>query len=127
MGSADNKGDLCYECIAACVDDLLIASKSPQLILDALNNKHNFTVKGTGHISYHLSCDFTRDGNNELCLTHHKCFYKMSDSHMSIFGSKPSSCCHSPLEKADHLEIDTAKFLNADVIRQRQSLIGVIQ
>ena len=84
-------------------------------------------MKGTRPISCTLSYDFTRDGNNELCLTHHKCFYKMSDSHMSIFGSKPSSCCHSPLEKADHLEIDTAKFLNADVIRQRQSLIGVIQ
>ena len=66
MRRANNKEDLKHEHIVICVDDLLIVSKSPQIILDALINKHKFKLKGTRNISYHLGCDFSRDGSNEL-------------------------------------------------------------
>ena len=36
-----------YECIVVCVDDLLIASKSPQAIADPLTNNYKFKLKGT--------------------------------------------------------------------------------
>ena len=48
------------------MDELLIESKSPQLIVDALTKKHNLKLKGTGPISYHLGCHFIQDSNNEL-------------------------------------------------------------
>ena len=66
MRRVDDKDDLHYEDIVVCVDDLLIASKSAQLIVDALTSKHNFKLKDTGPISYHLGLNFTRDGNNDL-------------------------------------------------------------
>ena len=84
-------------------------------------------MKGTGPISYHLGCDFTRDSNNELFLAPQKYIEKMSDSYVSIFGSKPKSTYHSPLEKNDHPELDTTEFLDADGIQQYQSLIGALQ
>ena len=93
----DNKWDLHYEFVEVYVDNLIIASKSPQLIVCALTNKHSFKLKGTRPISYHLGCDFPRYGKNELCLAPRKHIENMSDSYASIFGSKPKSIYHSPL------------------------------
>ena len=47
-----------YEYIAVYVDDLLIASKEPQGIIDELENTHNFKLKGTGPIAFHLGCNY---------------------------------------------------------------------
>ena len=44
-----------------------------------------------------------------------------------IFRSKPSNKIHSPLEKGDHLELDTSKFLNQDSIQKCQSLFSALQ
>ena len=46
-------GDI-YEYLAVYVDDLAFAVKDPQAFVDRLQNKHNFKVKGTGPISFHL-------------------------------------------------------------------------
>ena len=37
-----------YECIAVCVDDLLIASKNPQDIVDQLTKTHKFNLRAQG-------------------------------------------------------------------------------
>ena len=42
------------ECIAVCVDDMLIASKYPQGEVDALINKQRFRLKVADSMSYHL-------------------------------------------------------------------------
>ena len=55
-----------YECITLCADDLLIASKDQKGILDVLNNKNSFKLKGTGPIYYHIDCDFDRDDYDDL-------------------------------------------------------------
>jgi hypothetical protein len=54
---AHRKGDIC-EHVAVCVDDLAIAAKAPKEIADALVNKCNFELKGTGPVSFHLDCGF---------------------------------------------------------------------
>ena len=48
-----DKGDH-YEHIAVYVDDLLIASRNAQSIIDSLTNEYKFKLKGTGPISFHL-------------------------------------------------------------------------
>ena len=48
-----------YEYIAVYVDDLLIVSNNPQELTDTFMKEHNFKLKGTGPISFHLGCDFT--------------------------------------------------------------------
>ena len=52
-----DKGDH-YEHISLCMDDLLIASKMPSSVIDDLENKHNFKLKGTQPVTFHLGCDF---------------------------------------------------------------------
>ena len=90
----DSKEDLHHENIASCMDNLLISSKSPQIISDALDNKHNFKLKCDEPTSHHYGCDFTRDGSNELCLASHKNIDKMLYSHASMFGLTQKSSCH---------------------------------
>jgi len=44
--------------VAVYVDDLVITSKDPKAITDALTNCHGFKLKGTGPIEYHLGMTF---------------------------------------------------------------------
>jgi hypothetical protein len=41
-----------------------------------------------------------------------------------VFGEKPLSKVHSPLEKGDHPELDTSELLDQTGVQQYQSLIG---
>ena len=48
-----------YECIGVCVDDLIIASRNPQPIIDEPQAKpHSFKLKGTEPVNFHLGCDY---------------------------------------------------------------------
>ena len=66
-----DKGDH-WEYIAVYVDDLLIASKNPSLIIDTLEKEHAFKLKGTGPTEFHLGCDFMRDDEGVLCYGPYK-------------------------------------------------------
>ena len=61
-----HKGDH-WEYVAVYVDDLLIASREPNLIIQLLEEVHRFKLKGSGPTSFHLGCDFTRDEDSVLC------------------------------------------------------------
>ena len=91
MRKSNNKEYSQYERVSACVGHFIIASKSPQVVADVLINKHGIKLKGTGSIYYDADCDFTQDGNNELCLAPRETISKMSDSCASILGSNPKS------------------------------------
>jgi hypothetical protein len=117
-----------YEYIAAYVDDLMIASRDPQAIIDQLEAKpHSFKLKGTGAMSFHLGCDYFRDEDNTLCVGPRKYIEKMSALYEGMFGSRPKTNVSSPIEKNDHPELDTSPLLDADGIKQYQSLIGILQ
>jgi hypothetical protein len=51
----------------------------------------------------------------------------MEESYKQFFGERPQQQYSSPLEKGDHPELDTTKFLDQEKIRIYQSLIGAIQ
>ena len=51
-------GNVC-ECVAVHVDDLAFAVKDPKAFAEALEKKHNFKLKGTGELSFHLGADFS--------------------------------------------------------------------
>ena len=122
-----DKGDH-YEYIACYVDDLAIASRNPQAIIDALEgDPNNFKLKGTGPMEFHLGCDFFRDDFGTLCIGPRKYIERMEAQHESLFGYKPKTNISSPLEKNDHPELDTSPLLDEDGINKYQSLIGVLQ
>jgi hypothetical protein len=61
------KGNL-YEYVAVYVVNLATAMKDPKEFTDVLEKKHNFKLKGTGPISFHLRMGFSRDEDNTLCI-----------------------------------------------------------
>ena len=95
------KGSL-YEYIDVYVDDLAISAKNPKEITVNLMKKHDFKLKGTGPIKYHLGCDLFRDETGTLCFSPRKYIEKMMDGYLTIFVVKPKSNISSPLEKGAH-------------------------
>jgi hypothetical protein len=117
-----------YEYIACYVDDLAIASKNPQAIIDALEGApNNFKLKGTGPMTFHLGCDYFRDKDGTLCAGPRTYVDRMIAQYVSLFGCKPKMNVSSPLEKNDHPELDDSELLDEDDIIKYQSLIGVLQ
>ena len=51
----------------------------------------------------------------------------MINAYVCLFGTKPKTLYHSPLEKGDHPEGDDSEFLLSDNIKKYQSLIGAMQ
>ena len=116
-----------YEYVATYVDDLIIASKDPQSIIDALEKKHKFNLKGTGPLEFHLGCDYFRDEDGNLCVAPKRYIERMVVSFEQMFGHKPKQKYSSPLEKNDHPELDMSPLLDMDGIKRYQSLIGALQ
>ena len=117
-----------YEYVAVYVDDLAFAVDNPQQFVDNLCNKHNFNLKGTGPISYHLGANFSRDKDGILCMSPKKYITeRLASSYLTMFGEKPRTKCKSPLEKGDHPETDISDLLDINGIQQYQSLIGSLQ
>jgi len=107
-----DKGDH-YEYIAACVDNLMIASKDPDLIIKILMEKHQFKLKGTGPTKFHLGCDFFCDEEGVLCYAPKKHTEKILENYCRIFGAWPKPAT-SPLPTGDHPELETSELLNED-------------
>ena len=58
-----------WEYVACYVDDLLIASKIPQAIIDQLEGEpHKFKLKGTETVEFQLGCDYWTDETGTLCV-----------------------------------------------------------
>ena len=121
-----DKGDH-YEYVAVYVDDLLIASRNPQEIIDWLEKKILFKLKGTGPISFHLGCDIFCNENNTLCIGPKSYIERLSMQYQSMFGKKPMTVYTSHLSGNDHPEINATLFLDDDGIMQYQSILGVLQ
>eukprot|EP00957_Ditylum_brightwellii_P186521 14200935-Ditylum_brightwellii.AAC.1 len=120
-------GDV-WEYIAVYVDDLAIAMKNPQQLVDTLSSPpFKFKLKGTGPITHHLGMQFTRDADGTLCLESKKYLQKITENYERHFGSKPKTVYLSPIEKGDHPEVDTTEFLDEEKIKLYQSLIGALQ
>ena len=49
-----------WEYITVYVDALVFAVRDPKAIITLFEEKHNYKLRGTGSISYHLGCDFFR-------------------------------------------------------------------
>jgi hypothetical protein len=119
-----------YEYIAVYVDDLLFAMTDPETFVNILSDKrgkYKFKLKGTGPITFHLGCDFARDKDDVMTMAPKKYIQKMIDGYIRMFGEKPRSVYHSPLEEGDHPELDTSEILDIEGVTKYQSLIGSMQ
>ena len=55
-----------YEYISVYVNYLEISERGPKILMDALENKDDYFLKGTGPISFHVRCDFFCESNGVL-------------------------------------------------------------
>ncbi len=116
-----------YEYVATYVDDLLLCSKDPKAIIEALEQKYKLKLKGTGPTTFHLGCNFSRDDDGTLCVEPRQYIDRMIDSYVEMFGTKPKQTYTSPLEKGDHPELDDTCELDIEGVKKYQSLIGALQ
>ena len=87
-------GDV-YEHVAVYVDDLALALKDPQALLDQLtSDPYNFKLKGSGPITFHLGMDFFRDSDGVLCMAPKKYIEKMIANYERLFGEKQIGRAH---------------------------------
>ena len=93
---------------------LVIASRDPKKIIDALEKDARFKLKGVGPISYHLGCDYTRDADGTLSVGPRKYIEKMIGAYEQMFGESPKNHS-SPLERNDHPEVDESDELTRKV------------
>lgn len=120
-------GDGYYECFGVYVDNLATFAKDPQKIINHLTDVHHFKLKGTRLITFHLGCDFKCDKHGVMCISLTKYISKVVDADKQMFGCSPVGNVLSPLEKGDHLELDTLELLDHEGIERYQSLIGSLQ
>ena len=113
----------CYDYITVNVDDLAISAKNPKKITDDLQFKHHFKLKGTGPLTHHLGCTYTRDPDGTHVVDPTKYMVKILDTYKHTFGSKTKKArlLH---EESDHPELGTSEQCNDEQIRQYQTIIG---
>jgi hypothetical protein len=109
------ENDGLYEYIAVYVDDLLIAARDPNSIVQALQEKHQFKLKGVGSHTYHLGCNYFHDMDSTLCYGPRKYTDKIMAQYENMFDCKPREYT-SPLEKGNHPEVDCSDELDSDGI-----------
>jgi hypothetical protein len=94
-----NMGDH-YAYLASYVDDMAIASRNPQAIIDALEGApNNFKLKGMGVMEFHLGCDSFRDKSGTLCVGPQKYIKRMVHQYKALYGEKPSNKVTPPLRR----------------------------
>jgi hypothetical protein len=71
------------------------------LTLEVCTLQHKVKLKGTGTVAFHLGCNFFCDDKGILCMAPKKKVEKMTMGYKQMFGEKPSTKVHSPLEKGD--------------------------
>jgi len=112
-----------YEYIAVYTDDLTIASKRPQDIIEALTDVHKFKLKGTDPLNFLLGCDYKREDDGLLSMAPKKYILKMKDTYVRLFGENPKEY-QSPLEPNSNPELDVSELLEGDDIKIFQTLVG---
>ena len=116
-----------WEYICAWVDDLLILSKDPMAVVNALKSK--FTLKGVGKPEYYLGADMAHRETPETVFVMGSTTYvkKILSEFERIMGYAPKKGITSPLEPSDHPELDNTELLSKDDQQKYWSLIGMLQ
>ena len=89
---------------------------------------HDFKLKGSKEVNFHLGCSFVRDSTGTLCMDVGRYIDKMCDNYSRLFPGSPISKKYwQPLETGDHPKLDVSAFCNKNDIEVYQSMIGSMQ
>ena len=121
------RNDDVYEYIGVCVDDLAIVMRDPQFIIDILQRKYFFKLKGTGPLVFHLGADFFRDSSGTSCVSPIKYIDRIVSNYKMTFDENLKMFYKAPLATDDHPKLNTFEFLDATGTQQHQFIIGSLQ
>ena len=115
-----------YDYVCVYVDDLLVASKEPQNIIEPLKEKYGYELKGVGEPEYYNGGDISRtpEGKWEFSAKTYvknvcEKIEKLLDISLKNYGS--------PMETGDHPEVDETDLLDPEQVSIYQMLIGCAQ
>ena len=120
-----DKGDH-YEYMGVYVDDLIIASKSPQDIIREV--EHFYILKGVGPPEFYLGADFGKikgpfNEKGETTTWSAKTYLKnVCDKIEKLIG--PLRCYAHPMDPEYRPELDESSLLNLDDVSKYRMLIG---
>ena len=116
-----------YEYVAVIVDDLLIFSQQPNLILEPLQKIYNFELKGVGSPEYYSGADVEFDKNIGLWKWSAKTYIKNVCTRLEKLLEVTLKNYGSPMEAGDHPELDETDLLYGNDISIYQMMIGCAQ
>ena len=117
---ADSKDH--YEYLCTHVDDFMIVSKEPQIIMDLIEAEYN--IKGKGPPDYYLGNDYKKHPNGNWVVGCKKYLCEAIRRVEAEFG--PLKKNSIPLVGSDHPEEDTSDFLSDDDHTRYQMLVGML-
>ena len=117
---AENKAH--YEYVCTYVDDFIIASKHPEIIMKLI--KEVYDIKGEGPPEYYLGNDY-KVYNGRYAVGCKK-YIKESIRRIEVLSKITIKRQSTPLLTGDHPELDTSEFLDDDGHRHYQMLIGML-
>ena len=105
--------DIC-KYIYVYVDDLEIGIRDLKILMDALENRYKFKIKGMGPIEFKSGCNLFHHSNCVLWFLLHKYTGKMVQTYVNIFGSNPrqNKDVRDHLKQGYYQELDTLGVLD---------------
>ena len=121
-----------YEYLCTWVDDLLFASRNPMWLMERLEKKCGYKLKGVGSPEYYLGADIKRvdkDVHDDGVLTMGSTTYvkRCLDNYEKILGLKPPKKVSTPIDPKYAPELDTTDPLDNQGRAIYWSLIGMLQ
>ena len=115
-----------YEYIATWVDDLLIASKNPSIIIEQIEDIYK--LKGVGIPEYYLGADIeeVRVDGKKYIATSAKTYIKRTLERIIELNEWQLRNYNSPADPDYHPELDITPFLNEDQHSKFRMMIGCL-
>ena len=89
-------------------------ARDTKSLMNSLEIRYKFKLKGKGLLEFHLRCDFFCDRDGVIYFEPHIYFGNMVHTYMTMFGSKPkvNKAVIDPLEQGDIPDLDTSELLD---------------
>ena len=78
-------------------------------------------------MSYHLGADYFEDPDGTFVSQPKKYIDKLAGTYRRLFNYEPPKGHKTPLNKNDHLELDTSEILEGDMAAKYHTMVGQLQ
>ena len=96
-------------------------------MIDIFMTKFQLKVKGNGKLNYHLGADYFEDPDGTFVSQPRKYIDTLADTYKRLFNDDPPKGYKTPLDKNDHLELDTSEILEGDMAAKYLTMVGQLE